>query len=638
MRQTRNADIAAVALTVWLGIHSLRSLGAAVSWSLGKDRQLYEIGLIGFGILVLGFLAWPVLRLWGGPRPALRAGAVFAGVYVVNHFVADPALSPLLGPASAVTWLWLLPALVAALGRGGAGPVLGAGLFLGLAAQVALQTALNGMDLSMARGVLPGLGAIALAGALILCLRLGSAGQATPARGAGDGLPGWGLAVLGPFLMLQLTLLVNVGRMQVQAGWQLGAVSLVVLAGLAAAVVVQGWSWPYLLRLGAAVLSVGLLTRPDLLEGAGILLLIPIQAALGVTMASALASRRSASAAGSRWHAGRVYGWTIVTSVALIALIYLFYETYEWQGLWPVIAGLVSLPALVPRARETGMDAARRAFFPRLRPLFYQGWRAIVGLLLVAGVGLGVGQVERGPAALPDPAPAELKVLSYNIHHGFDTYGVPGPEGIARVIEQIDADIVGLQEVGRGWNVNGGVDLMAWLEWRLPQYHAVYGPMNGDLWGNAILSKYPISDWGWERFPIRLSTFQRGLTWASIPTVRGELLVVTTHFSSHPGYELDRSGQAGDLLSFWEGRPLSIIVGDINARPHEDPVLRLIADGLLDVPAAHGLGETYTFAADDLHERIDYIFTSPEIRSVSAAVPFTRASDHLPVVATVRLH
>ncbi len=637
MQQTRAADIAAVALTVWLGVHSLRSFAATVSWSLGKDRPLDETGLIGLGILALGFLAWPVLRRWGGPRPALRVGAVFAAVYALNHFVAHPALSALLGPASAVLWLWLLPALVTALGRGGAGPAVGVGLFLGLAAQVALQTALHGMDLSMLRGLWPGLGAVVLAGALVWSLRSGSAGQASLARVAGDGLPGWGLAALGPFLVLQLTLLVNVGRVQVQAGWELPAASLVILLGLAAAVAVQGWSWPYPVRLAAAGLAVALLAQPDLLKDAGVLLLVPVQAALGVTMASALASPTSGSSAGSDRYPGRVYGWTIVAAVALVALIYLFYATYEWQGLWPILAGLTALPALVPRTRAAGADAVHGSVAVRVHPVGAEGRRAMVAVLILGVVGLVTGQAERGAPALAGPAPAELEVLTYNIHQGFDTHGVPGPEGIARVIEQIDADIVGLQEVGRGWNVNGGVDLMAWLKWRLPQYHAVYGPMSGDLWGNAILSRYPIAAWGWVHYPVRVSIFERGLTWAAIPTVQGDLLVVTTHFSAHAGHDEDRLGQAGDLLDFWGGRPRSVIVGDINARPAEDSVRRLIAGGLVDVPAAHGLGETPTYASDSPYQRIDYIFTSPDIRSVSAAVPPTLASDHLPVVVTVRL-
>lgn len=608
-----------------------------VSWNLGKDRPLDELGLIGLSIWVLGFLAWPMLRRWGGPRPALRVGALFAAVYALNHFVAHPGLSSLLGPASAVLWLWLLPTLVTALGRGGAGSAVGVGLFLGLAAQVALQAALHGMDLSMLRGLWPGLGAAVLAGALVWFLRSGTAAQALLAGGAGDGLPGWGFAALGPFLVLQLTLLVNVGRVQVQAGWELPAASLVILLGLAAAVAVQCWSPPYPVRLAAAALAVALVAQPGLLKDAGVLLLVPVQAALGVTMASALASPAAGSSAGSARHTGQVFGWTIVGAMALLALVYLFYASSEWQGLWPIAAGLAVLPALVPGAAAGRGETARGSVTARLRLLEAQCRPTMVGVLILAVVGLATGLTGRGDPAATGPAPTELKVLNYNIHQGFDFHGVPAPEGIARFIEQTDADIVGLQEVGRGWNVNGGVDLMAWLEWRLPEYHAVYGPMNGDLWGNAILSRYPIAAWGWMHYPVRASSFERGLTWANIPTVRGDQLVVTTHFSAHAGYDEDRIGQAGDLLAFWGGRPRSVIVGDINARPGEDAVRRLIVGGLVDVPAAHGLGETPTFASGNPYQRIDYVFTSPDVRSVSAAVPHTLASDHLPVMATVRI-
>lgn len=651
MRQTRPADVAAVALTVWLGVHSLRSFFSMVVWNLGEDKPPNELGLIALSIWVLGFLAWPVLRRWGGPQPALRVGAVFAAVYALNHFVAHPTLTPLLGPASAVLWLWLFPTLVTALGRGGAGPTVTTGLFLGLAAQVALQTALHGMDLSMLRGFWPGLGATVLAGALVWFLRSGTAAEASIVDGspasasgrgasgapAGDGLPGWGFAAFGPFLVLQLTLLANVGRVQVQSGWELPAASLVILLGLAAAVAVQFWAPPYPARLAAAALAVALVAQPRLLEGAGVGLLILVQAALGITMAAALAPR-AARAGGSPGRPGRVYGWTILGAMVFFAFMFLFYSTYEWPGLWPVIALLAVLPALLPGAAASRAAAGRAtAGSAALSPAEARARRAMVGALILAVLGLAGGLTGRGAPAATGPAPAELKILNYNIHQGFDFYSVPAPEGLARFIEETNADIVGLQEVGRGWNVNGGVDLVAWLKWRLPQYHVVYGPMNGDLWGNVILSKYPVADWGWVRYPVRVSSLQRGLTWAVIPTARGDLLFVTTHFSSYAGYDEDRIGQAEDLLAFLGGRARSVIVGDMNARPHEDAVKRLIAGGLVDVPAAHGLGETYTFASGDPYQRIDYIFTSPDVRSVSASVPPTLASDHLPVVATVRL-
>jgi len=165
----------------------------------------------------------------------------------------------------------------------------------------------------------------------------------------------------------------------------------------------------------------------------------------------------------------------------------------------------------------------------------------------------------------------------------------------------------------------------------------VYGPMNGDLWGNVILSRYPVRESGAERYPTRVSKFQRGLTWATIPTVAGDLLFVTTHFTAYAGYGVDRTGQAGDLLTFWKERPRTIIVGDVNAGPNEEPLRRLLSGKLADVSTKHGLGTAFTYSSAQPYERRDYIFSSPDVESLAASIPKTTASDHLPFEARVRV-
>jgi endonuclease/exonuclease/phosphatase family metal-dependent hydrolase len=220
---------------------------------------------------------------------------------------------------------------------------------------------------------------------------------------------------------------------------------------------------------------------------------------------------------------------------------------------------------------------------------------------------------------------------------GFDAEGIPDPPGIARAIEAADADVVGLEEVGRGWTVNGGADLFAWLRWRFPQYRALYGPMNGALWGNAILSRLPIGDQGSLRFPIRESKFQRGLTWVTLPTPRGDLLVIATHFANEEAAEGDRLGQAGDLLAFWRSRPCTVIMGDFNAEPDSAPITRVLASGLRDALAPHGLAAAGTYPSPSPAIRRDYVFITADIESVAGRIPKTIASDHLPVAATLRV-
>ncbi len=259
-------------------------------------------------------------------------------------------------------------------------------------------------------------------------------------------------------------------------------------------------------------------------------------------------------------------------------------------------------------------------------------------IVVVGALGVALGAIPARLAAQTVVHPRdELRVFDYNIHMGFDAEGIPDPQGIARVIEGADADVVALQEVGRGWTVNGGADLFAWLRWRFPRYRAVYGPMNGALWGNAILSRLPVNSQGSLRFPIRESKFQRGLTWVTLPAQRGEMLVIATHFANEEEAEGDRLAQAGDLLAFWQSRPRTVIMGDFNAEPDSAPITRVLASGLRDTLAPHGLRTAGTYPAPSPAIRIDYVLATADIESVAAAIPHTTASDHLPLAVRLRV-
>jgi endonuclease/exonuclease/phosphatase family metal-dependent hydrolase len=257
-------------------------------------------------------------------------------------------------------------------------------------------------------------------------------------------------------------------------------------------------------------------------------------------------------------------------------------------------------------------------------------------VVVVGLAGLAAGSIpSRGPAQ-PAQLPAELRLLDYNIHMAFDASGLPDPQGIAAAITGAGADVVALQEVGRGWTVNGGADLFAWLRWRFPDYRAIYGPMNGTLWGNALLVRHPIGESGSVRFPLRVSPFQRGLTWATLPASSGDLLIIATHFAHEVTADADRLEQAGDLLAFWRGRPRTIVMGDLNATPASAPVTRLEAAGLRNALAPFGLAAAPTYPSPAPVERIDYVLLTSDLEPVAASIPRTTASDHLPVTVQVR--
>lgn len=95
-----------------------------------------------------------------------------------------------------------------------------------------------------------------------------------------------------------------------------------------------------------------------------------------------------------------------------------------------------------------------------------------------------------------------VKVMSFNIAHGMGMDGNVNLENTARIIEQSEAEIIGLQELDRGFSKRSSfMDQVEWLSNRLGMYVA-FGA-NIDLeptdegitkqqYGNAVLSKHPI--------------------------------------------------------------------------------------------------------------------------------------------------
>ena len=166
----------------------------------------------------------------------------------------------------------------------------------------------------------------------------------------------------------------------------------------------------------------------------------------------------------------------------------------------------------------------------------------------------------------------------------------------------------------------------------------IYGPVTGPLWGNAMLSRYPILEWESVALPPEGLLFSRGYLWARLDLGDDQQLrVVTTHLH-HIREDADvRAQQAQELLDFWGSDDRTVIMGDFNARK-DDPEAQMIRDaGLTDVVAIEGIEPGYTVPSEDPKYQIDYIWLSPDLTAEEVAIPVSEASDHMPVVATVLL-
>jgi endonuclease/exonuclease/phosphatase family metal-dependent hydrolase len=260
------------------------------------------------------------------------------------------------------------------------------------------------------------------------------------------------------------------------------------------------------------------------------------------------------------------------------------------------------------------------------------GLVAVDALLLLSFVGWVVAGPE--PEAVA-PAGFPVRVMTYNIHSAYNSQGRQDPEAIAQVIEESGADIVALQEVSRGWLIDGATDLPGWLSRRLGLPYIFRG--TADLvWGNAILSRYPIVDHGWGRLPLVGTLLPRGYVWAEIEVGGQEpLLVIATHLHHVEGEHEPRLAQVPVLLEFWGARPTSVLLGDLNSQPGF-PEMDLIAQaGFVDSWVEAGDGDGYSWPAVGAWERIDWIWHTPDLVARQAVATDTAASDHLPVLVTL---
>ena len=231
-----------------------------------------------------------------------------------------------------------------------------------------------------------------------------------------------------------------------------------------------------------------------------------------------------------------------------------------------------------------------------------------------------------------------VRVMTYNIHQGFHTRGFLAIEDQARVIEEQRPDIVALQEVSRGWVIDGSFDMLVWLSRRLDMPY-VWGPAADSVWGNAILSRYPMS--GARTVPMPNNDqleLDRSYMTVRIDVGEGEpVTMIATHLHNVKDEENSRVPQARALVEAWDKSKRTVVLGDLNAVPGGQAIGLLTEAGLVDAYDASGgdLVEGHTALFGDPPRRIDYIWLSPDLRVVDFSLVGGQASDHLGVVATV---
>lgn len=261
--------------------------------------------------------------------------------------------------------------------------------------------------------------------------------------------------------------------------------------------------------------------------------------------------------------------------------------------------------------------------------------------------------------AVPADDPAGLKVMTFNIQHGIDGSHKYNLQRAIDAIARIQPDLVALQEVTRNHpfydcddqpaRIAAGLKAGTGREWFVVYQQEWFTPNvecqergKGDgkeTEGLAFLSPHPLGASTMTKLPAsRIALTVK-------PAFAGDTAITTTHFANGKQNGPARANEAAALLKWTEKLGgTQLLLGDFNVKPDEvelQPIFASFRDAwktAADAGLASGTGATHGAS------RIDFIFHKGDGLSVTrvdvidtASWFGTEASDHHPVVATVRL-
>ena len=225
----------------------------------------------------------------------------------------------------------------------------------------------------------------------------------------------------------------------------------------------------------------------------------------------------------------------------------------------------------------------------------------------------------------------QLKVMSFNIHHGRSKFGVYNLNDVAKTIRDHNVDIVGLQEVDKNVYRSRFEDQVKKLAEELDMHYA-YAPniqIFGAEYGNAILSKYPIESFENVNLPGNRRE-KRGLLIGKIRIKEEEVSFLVTHLGLNKE-ERKKQMEAIDQFVRFLGKRV-VLVGDFNTTDKNIDFYNF-KKYLIDTAEVFENQYQHTYDGIVFKSRIDYIFTTQDFKTMYYEVLDTDISDHFPVIA-----
>ncbi len=252
----------------------------------------------------------------------------------------------------------------------------------------------------------------------------------------------------------------------------------------------------------------------------------------------------------------------------------------------------------------------------------------LIGIVFMSGC------ASAGPAM-----PKTLRVLTYNIHHGEGLDGKVDLIRISELVTNLQADIVCLNEVDKGVTRTKGRDLTAELA-ALTRMTGVFRNnyhYQGGEYGNAILSRHPVTAVTNSHFKMLRTGEQRGILQVSIDVGGREVVFMATHIDYRPDdtERLMNVDEIFGLLPRYSGKTV-IVAGDFNDTPGKR-VHSKMKERFRDAWEEAGQGDGFTIPVKKPTKRIDYIWLEKNapLKVKEITVPYSEASDHLPLFSVL---
>jgi endonuclease/exonuclease/phosphatase family metal-dependent hydrolase len=395
--------------------------------------------------------------------------------------------------------------------------------------------------------------ALVAAPALVLVAETGATNGAQVALAAGLGL--------GP----EPARATQIGQIVLGIGLAAGAVALVRFGpnrflgagALAIGAALLWWHQPLVALAGGLVLAAGLVISASTMLGAP---QVPARSPAGPVLALS-------------------FGWLVFVGTA--------FGFYAFFALQPAVWAATALVVLATLVAPT--------------PVIRLGTPLAVVVATVA-VAVPLLAFVSAPATPEPQAPkVTFRLMTYNVHQGFDAGQIPSLDEIVATIAHESPDVLVLQEVVRGWMIDEQHDVLSVLAQRLEMYYA-FLPTIGDLYGNAVLSRYPME-------------VVKRVAYAPGPTLRnqprgalfvkiGDLLVIGTHLDHTSDGTFVRQDQVRTILRELGDATAIVVAGDLNAEPDAIEIRLFDQAGFQDLGQSAGA----TTTGDAPPKRIDYVW------------------------------